>query len=111
MQIIPLQAIPNQTLQVQLGGQNCTIAIQQTSYAMFFSLTLGSNSSPTVAGINCENLNRLVRDAYLGFSGDLVFNDTQGTSDPVYTGLGGLGARFQLAYLTPDDLTALGLSS
>lgn len=111
MQIIPLQAIPNQVLQVQLGGQNCTIALQQTSYAMFFTLTLGSNAMPTVAGVNCENLNRLVRDAYLGFSGDFAFADTEGSSDPIYTGLGGPGARFQLAYFTPDDLAALGLSS
>lgn len=110
MQIVPLQAVPNQTLQIQLGGQNCTIALQQTSYAMFFTLTLGSNPTPTVAGVICENLVRLVRDAYLGFVGDLIFADTEGSSDPVYTGLGGLAARYQLGYFSPADLAALGLS-
>lgn len=111
MQYIPLQAIPNQVLQVQLGGQNCTIGLQQTNYGMFFSLTLGSNSSPTVAGVLCENLVLLVRDAYLGFVGDLAFADTEGSSDPVYTGLGDITARYQLAYLSTDDLAALGLTT
>jgi len=60
-----------------------------------------------ISGVICENLNRIVRDAYLGFSGDFAWYDTQGTSDPVYTGI---GTRFVLLYLTPDDLAALGLT-
>jgi hypothetical protein len=43
----------------------------------------------------------------VGFIGDLIFIDTQGTSDPNYTGL---GSRFLLAYLSPTDLATLGLS-
>ncbi len=61
-----------------------------------------------MASAICENGNRLVRDAYLGFSGDLAVVDTQGASDPVYTGL---GTRYQMVYLAPADLAALGFSS
>jgi hypothetical protein len=43
-----------------------------------------------------QNLNRIVRSVYLGFAGDLVFFDTAGDADPVYSGL---GSRWQLLYL------------
>lgn len=46
-------------------------------------------------------MNLIVRSAYLGFIGDLAFIDTQGTSDPIYAGL---GTRFQLVYLFPVDV-------
>lgn len=111
MQIIPLQALPNQTVLVQLGNQSCTITVQQQAYGMFLTLFLGNNTVPTIASALCENLNRLVRDAYLGFVGDLLFNDTQGSSNPVYTGLGGSTARYQLCYVTPTDLAAFGLAA
>jgi hypothetical protein len=49
----------------------------------------------------CLNLVRIVRSLYLGFSGDLCFLDTQGSTDPVYTGL---GTRYQFLYLEKQDL-------
>ena len=101
MLVIPLQPLPNQQLQVQLGTQACTIEIAQTLYGLF--LTLSVSGSLVVASVICENLNRIVRSLYLGFSGDLCFLDTQGTDDPIFTGL---GTRFQLLYLSPSDLPA-----
>lgn len=99
MQVIPTQPIPNQIMQVQLDQQPCSIHIYQTAYGMFMDLFVGG--VPVVYGVICENLNRIVRDLYLGFSGDLLFNDTQGTSDPVYTGL---GSRFELVYIEATEL-------
>ena len=61
-----------------------------------------------IAGVLCQNLNRIVRSLYLGFVGDFMFNDNQGDTDPVYTGFGG---RYQLVYFAPADLAALGLPS
>jgi hypothetical protein len=106
MQTIPLQAIPNQTMQVQLGGQACTLNVFQFAYGLFATLLVGAEQ--IVVSQPCQNGNRLVRDAYLGFSGDLAVVDTQGTSDPVYTGL---GTRWQMVYFAPADLAALGFSS
>lgn len=102
MQVVPLQAIPNQTLQAQLNGQACTLDIIQMAYGLFVNLYVGS--ALIVAGVLSQNLNRIVRDLYLGFSGDFVFFDTQGTQNPDYTGFGGSTARYQLIYLLPSEL-------
>ena len=58
------------------------------------------NDVPIVVGVLCENNNRIVRDTYLDFIGDLIFSDTQGLDDPVYSGL---GSRYQLIYLETTD--------
>src|SRR5258708_7156093 len=99
MMIIPLQPLPNQNLQVQLANQPCTIELYQTTYGLFCNLFIGSTQ--IIAGVICENLNRIVRSIYLGFVGDLVFNDLQGNTDPNYLGL---GIRYQLLYLEASDL-------
>ncbi len=106
MQIIPTQALANQTLQVQLGNQACTVTIFQFAYGLFLTLLVGTQN--IVVSQPCQNGNRLVRDAYLGFAGDLAVVDTQGAADPVYTGL---GTRWQLLYFAPADLAALGFLS
>lgn len=99
MQVVPVQPLQNQTLQAQLGGQACTINLHQFMYGMFCDVLVAGE--PIRSGIVCQNLNRVVRSAYLGFAGDLIFVDTQGTSDPVYTGL---GSRWQLVYLEASDV-------
>lgn len=101
MLIIPTQPLPNQTLQVQLDGQACTINLYQQSYGLYCDLYV--NGVLIIGGVICENLNRIVRSLYLGFGGDLIVGDTQGTSDPLYWGL---GSRWLLAYLEESDLPA-----
>lgn len=49
-----------------------------------------------MAGVLCRNRVYLVREAYLGFRGDLAFVDTAGNDDPQYAGL---GTRWPLLYL------------
>ena len=99
MQTIPLQPTANQTFQVQLGGQACQLNVYQFAYGLFVDVYAGGQLIQ--AGVIAQNTRRIVRSLYLGFVGDLAFYDTQGTSDPVYTGL---GSRFLLLYLTPADL-------
>jgi hypothetical protein len=101
MQVVPVQALPNQTFQVQLGGQACIISLYQLQYGLFMDATVPNGY--VTAGTICENLNRIVRAPYLGFVGDLIFLDTQGVEDPVYTGL---GSRWVLLYLDPADIPA-----
>jgi hypothetical protein len=105
MQTISVQALPNQTLNVQLGSQAVTLNIYQQMFQLAMDVVSGGDL--VASCIPCLNLNRIVRYAYLGFSGDFVWFDTQGTDDPVYTGV---GARWQLLYLSPSDLAAAGLS-
>lgn len=59
------------------------------------------NEKPVMQGVVCLNCNKMVRYKYLGFSGDLVFVDTQGANDPVYDEI---GTRYKLYYLTADEL-------
>lgn len=94
--IVPLQATQNQTVQAYLGGQNCTIRCYQLRYGFFVDLYL--NNVIVRRGMEALNLNRIVRDKYLGFVGDLFFYDTQGDFDPQYSGV---GSRFLLMY-DPD---------
>jgi hypothetical protein len=99
MLIVPLQPTPNQTLTVLLGNQNCRINVYQKFFGLYLDLTIGA--TPILAGVICQNANRIVRYAYLGFVGDLAFFDTQGSDDPTFTGL---GSRWQLVYLEAADL-------
>jgi hypothetical protein len=58
------------------------------------------NDVPLATGVACQNLNRLVRLDYLGFIGDLIWQDTHGTNDPTSPGL---GTRYQLCYIESTD--------
>lgn len=99
MQTVPLTAMPSQTLNAVLGNQNCTLNVYTLSTGLFIDVLI--NGIAVISGVLCLNQVRTVRDAYLGFVGDLIFTDTQGTNDPDYTGL---GSRYQLIYLEADDL-------
>jgi len=102
MQIIPVQDVPAQTFDVLLGGQQTTINIYMKSTGMFLDVLV--SNVLVVAGVICQNLNRIVRDEYLGFVGDLLWQDTQGSSDPSSPGL---GTRYQFYYLEAADVAAI----
>lgn len=101
MNAIPMQPIPSQILKVTTSGQQLQIAIFQKSTGLFLSLKI--EGVPAVDMVLCHDRVRLVRQAYLGMIGDLCFMDTQGLQDPSYDGL---GSRYLLLYLTPDDVAS-----
>lgn len=107
MQIIPIQDVYSQTLTVQLGGQNTQINLYQKGRASLYC-DVYVNNAPIITGVRCRNMVRIVRSLYLGFVGDLMFVDQQGTFTPPSTGIDpsspGLGTQFLLCYLTPADL-------
>ena len=103
---VPLKAVPSQTLSVTLSGQNCQLNVYVKYGVLFMDVYV--NNQPIILGVLCENLNRIVRSVYLGFVGDFVFDDTQGFTDPVFSGL---GARYQLLYLETQDLASYGLAA
>jgi len=106
MQLIPIQSVPSQTVNVQLGNMLCVFSLYQKSTGFYIDVNV--NGVTILTGVICQNLNRIIRSVYLNFDGDLCFIDTQGTDDPYYTDL---GTRYVFVYLTPDDLSAQGLSS
>lgn len=114
MQIIPLNPVPSQTISVSLGGQSCRINVYQKVSGLYLDLFV--NGQQIIGGRICENLNRIVRSIYLGFTGDLAFLDQEGSEDPDYTGFGQVsdftqpsGARYLFLYLTPADLASSNL--
>ena len=106
MQIVPLQAIPNQAVLVTLNSQNTQINVYQKSTGLFVDVYLNNGPDPIVAGVLGENLRLIIMSAYLGYSGDFMFLDNQGSDDPFYSGL---GARFSLVYLAPSDIPSTSL--
>src|SRR6185312_2675713 len=99
---IPLQPIPAQAFNVSLDGQPCRIALYQKGDRFYMDLSI--NGVVIVQARMVLNSVWIVRYAYLGLVGDLVMFDTMGANDsPTYDGL---GARYQLYYLTPDELAA-----
>lgn len=98
MQVVPLQPVPNQTVTIILSDQICKLNVYQTFYGLFMDVYV--NNSLVIAGVICENLNRIVRSEYLGFVGDFFFYDTITNDDPDWTAL---GSQFQLLYAEPTD--------
>jgi hypothetical protein len=98
MQSIALQPVPSQQLQVVLGGQNCQIAVYLKGENLF--VDLNSNGADISIAVIARDVIPLVPTTYLGFVGNLIFTDTQGSSDPTFDGL---GSRYQLVYLTEAE--------
>lgn len=107
--LIPTRALAKQTLNTIVNNQSTTLNIyalgQAADAPIFMDILL--NNTLVIGGIICRNMTVIVRDLYLGYSGDFAWADTQGTDDPQY---GGLGSRWQLWYWYPSELAAAGLS-
>lgn len=84
---IPLIVTPSQTLTVALGQQPCRINVRQRRTGLYVDLYL--QDVPIFQGVKALDRCKLVREAYLDFTGDLYFIDTQGAEDPDYTGFDG----------------------
>lgn len=99
MQQITLQSSKSQKVTVTLNGQSCQLKIYQRGTGLYMDLYI--NGDARMQGVLCLNCNFIVRYSYLGFSGDLVFVDTQGISDPEWSGV---GSRYRLYYLTAEEI-------
>lgn len=104
MQIIPLASVPSQNLKITLNGQSCQISVytQTANSVRSLLIDLSMNGAPVLTGVLCLDRVCIVCQTYYGFVGELIFADTQGTSDPTYDGL---GSRYQLVYLLPSEIS------
>ncbi len=98
MQTVPLQPVPSQSTKVVLGGQNCQILVYQKPQGVFVDVNV--DGVDVVVGVIARDAVPLVCREYAGFVGNLIFIDSQGSSDPSYEGF---GDRFTLVYLTADE--------
>jgi len=101
MQIVPIIDSYSQTWNITLGGQACQIDLKTRTTGLYCDLYV--NDTLIIGGVVCRNLAKLVINQYLGFTGDLMFSDTQGVDDPSSPGL---GSRFLLFYLEASDLAS-----
>lgn len=102
MLVCPASQLPNQRFNTTLNDQDVTIGIRWRTTGLFVDLAF-QRGDPIVSGVIARDRNRIVRSAYLGFVGDLVWVDTQGDYDPDWLGI---GDRFFLLYLTPDEVAS-----
>lgn len=77
---IPLDAVPNQTVQVQIAQETWEVTVETRLGELY--LSLGNRTDGIVL------LNRVCRDRTL-MAGGFFFYDVDGKENPVYTGLGG----------------------
>lgn len=99
MKLLPLNKVPAQTLSATLADQIAGLRIYQLRSGLYMDVY--KDGSLVIGGVICQNLNRIIRSAYLGFNGDFVWYDSQGSSDPAYDGL---GERFFLYYLEAAEI-------
>ena len=100
MQTIPLQATPNQELQVILDGQECSLAVFQRGENIYLNLYVGA--TPVITGAICQNLVSIVQVSQRLFTGYLFFHDTLGDTPPQWEGL---GSRYLLVYAAASELS------
>ena len=91
--LIPLAAIPSQSLNINLNNQACSLSVYQLSTGLFLDLSV--NGVPVVTCRACPIATPLIRASYNGFVGEFVFVDVVGESNPNYTGF---GTRWFLTY-------------
>lgn len=91
---VPLVATPSLKFTTQLSGQNTKVELFQKATGLFSNVYV--NDVAIALGTICQNGNTIIKSPYLPFVGDLAFFDTQGDSDPDYTGM---GSRYFLGYL------------
>lgn len=94
MLIVPILDVPSQSVSISLANQACTIDLKTRSTGLYCDLYVGDVL--IIGGVVGRNLTRVVINRYLGFVGDLVFSDTQGSLDPSSPGL---GTRYLLMYV------------
>ena len=102
MQQIPVQSVPVQNLKAVLGGQNCELLIYQKNQGLFVDVS--ADGVAVVNAVIARDGVPLVSRNYVGFLGNVLFIDTQGNDDPVYTGI---GSRFTLVYLTDAEYATI----
>ena len=106
MQTIHLQTSANQTLQVILEGQNLSLRFYSRPLSdgidrLYCDMALEQQA--ICRGCPCLDGVCMPLYDYLGLAGKLLFVDMEGDADPHWSGL---GSRWRLIYLTPEESTA-----
>lgn len=103
---IPLSALPNQILSIVLNEQNCRLQVRARGHALYLDLEV--NNQPVQYGALMIPKAPLITVSNTTFHGQLRLIDSKSKPDypraPYYQGL---GTRFLLYYLTPEEELSL----
>ena len=99
---IPLTSSPDQELQIDLGGQACTIRVFERAGFMYMDLTV--RRTKILKGALCQPTTPVIPETITGFSGQFYVIDgmaaTAGSQEsPAFAEW---GTRYKL-YCIPDD--------
>ena len=81
---VPLTKEPSQEFQITLGEQNCTLGVYQKDENVYVNLWVGGN--PIFLGVSALDRVGLKGFDYMGFKGQLWFEDQNGNENPDYSG-------------------------
>jgi hypothetical protein len=56
MLIVPVRAVPNQTLSILLANRPCRLTLRTRWFGLFLDVSV--NDSPVAQGVICQRLNR-----------------------------------------------------
>jgi hypothetical protein len=108
MELIPLQAVPNQTLSVQIDNNSFDIQIQDCGGIMAASIVV--NNVPLITGARAVNGFPIIPYAYLETNvGNFTFiasNDSQNE----YPYWDRFNTDLQFVYVSPADLAGLSFA-
>lgn len=96
-QLVPLPASANATFSAVLDGQDTSITLTTTDSGLFADVAY--NGVQVISARLCLDRVDLNPNRYRGMPQALFFADTQGVTDPVWTGF---NSRYVLAYGDPD---------
>ena len=99
MKKIPLSPVPAQSLKIKLANQNCVLRVYYRFGSTYMDVTVGGTVVCT--GAICRDHQSIIQIANNDFSGQLLFVDMLGQSDPLYSGF---GDRWRLFYKAASEL-------
>ena len=97
--VIPLDNIPSQKFQIELGNKVCQFEF--ITRGLFLYMNLSVDGIEQINGVICLNNTDLIQYDTINLDGRLYFTDTQGDLDPIYWGL---NDRWLLVYEVTDDV-------
>ena len=104
---IPLTPYPDQELQIDLGGQACTIRVFERAGFMYMDLTV--RRTKILKGTLCQPTTPIIPKTVRGFSGQFyVIDDAAATAgsqeSPAFSGW---GTRYKLYWLPDGELVEM----
>ncbi len=98
MQVIPLLANPNQSLQILLDNQAMSFRLYQRNSNLYIDIY--KEDEPLCFGQKCVFGSSVIRFSQNLFKGSLHFIDMTAQHSPEYSSL---GSRFYLIYLSENE--------